>query len=53
MLIEVKGDQAKLFINNNEHPTIIVNDLKHGSKMRCDIGLYIDNESEGFLKLES
>jgi hypothetical protein len=37
MRIEVKGDQAKLFIHDNEHPTIIVNDLKHGSEMKGGI----------------
>ena len=50
MRIEVKGDQAKLFIHDNEHPTIIVNDLKHGSEMKGGIGLYIDNGTEGFFK---
>lgn len=50
MRIEVKGDQAKLFIHDNEYPTIIVNDLKHGSEMKGGIGLYIDNGTEGFFK---
>ena len=50
MRIEVIGDQAKLFVHGNDHPTIIVNDLKHGSKMKGGIGLYIDNGTEGFFK---
>ena len=50
MRIEVMGDQAKLFVHGNDHPTIIVNDLKHGSKMKGGIGLYIDNGTEGFFK---
>jgi hypothetical protein len=50
MRIEVSGDKAKLFVHDNEHPTIIVKDLKHGSKMRSGIGLFIDNGTEGFFK---
>ena len=50
MRIEVKGDKAKLFVHDNEHPTIIVNDLKHGPDLAGGIGLYIDNGTEGFFK---
>ena len=50
MRIEVIGDQAKLFVHDNEHPTIIVNDLKHGAEMKGGVGLYIDNGTEGFFK---
>ena len=50
MRIEVKGDKAKLFVHDNEHPTIIVNDLKHGPDLAGEIGLYIDNGTEGFFK---
>ncbi len=50
MRIEVKGNKAKLFVHDNEHPTIIVNDLKHGPDLAGEIGLYIDNGTEGFFK---
>jgi hypothetical protein len=30
MRIEVEGTKAKLFLNNNKQPSLIVNDLKHG-----------------------
>ena len=50
MRIEVSGDKAKLFVHDNEHPNIIVKDLKHGSEMRSGIGLFIDNGTEGFFK---
>ena len=50
MRIEVEGDKAKLFVHDNEHPTIIVNDLKHGPDLTGGIGLYIDNGTEGFFK---
>jgi len=50
MRIEVEGDKAKLYVHENEHPTIIVNDLKHGPDLAGGIGLYIDNGTEGFFK---
>lgn len=48
--IEVDGEKAQLFVHDLEHPTIIVNDLKHGPDMKGGIGLYIDNGTEGFFK---
>ncbi|MEE3000701.1 MAG: family 16 glycoside hydrolase [Pseudomonadota bacterium] len=50
MRIEVMGDRASLFVHDNDQPTIIVNDLKHGAEMKGSIGLYIDNGTEGFFK---
>jgi len=50
MRIEVMAEQAKLFVHDNDQPTIIVNDLKHGAKMKGGIGLYIDNGTEGFFR---
>ena len=46
--IEVKGKQAKLFINGNKQPSLIVNDLKHGDNSSGAVGLYVDNGTEGF-----
>ena len=46
--IEVKGKQAKLFINDNKQPSLIVNDLKHGDNSSGAVGLYVDNGTEGF-----
>jgi len=45
--IEVRGSQAKLFINDNKQPSLIVNDLKHGDS-RGTIGLWVDIGTEGF-----
>ena len=50
MRIEVDGDKAKLFVHDQEHPTIIVIDLKHGADLKGGIGLYIDNGTEGFFR---
>ena len=46
--IEVKDEQAKLFLNNNEQPSLIVNDLKHGANLPGAIGLWVEVGTEGF-----
>lgn len=48
MKIEVKGAQAKLFLNNNTQPSLIVNDLKHGEDVSGTIGLWVEVGTEGF-----
>ena len=48
--IEVKGRQAKLFINDNKQPSLIVNDLKHGDNSSGTIGLWVDGGTEGFFR---
>lgn len=48
MRIEVKGKQAKLFLNDNKQPSLIVNDLKLGDNLSGGIGLWLDNGTEGF-----
>src|SRR5258706_12010006 len=46
--IVVVGNQAKLFINDNKQPSLIVNDLKHGANSTGAIGLWVDVGTEGF-----
>jgi hypothetical protein len=48
MKIQVKGRQARLFINNNKQPSLIVNDLKLGEDASGGIGLWVDIGTEGF-----
>lgn len=48
MRIEVKDKQAKLFLNNNKQPSLIVNDLKHGADLTGTIGLWVEVGTEGF-----
>lgn len=50
MRIEVKDSQAKLFINNSQHPSLIVNDLKHGGGRSGAIALWVDIGTEGYFK---
>ena len=40
--IEVRGDQARLFVHGQEQPTLIVNDVKSGAQARGAIALWID-----------
>ena len=46
--IEVKGKQAKLFLNDNKQPTLIVNDLKHADNGSGTVGMWVDIGTEGF-----
>ncbi|HEV7331321.1 MAG TPA: hypothetical protein VGN63_09800 [Flavisolibacter sp.] len=48
MRIVVKGQQAKLYLNNSPQPSLVVNDLKLGSKAAGDIGLWVDVGTEGY-----
>jgi len=48
--IEVEGVKARLFVHEQDQPTLIVNDLKHGPDLKGAVGLYIDNGTEGFFR---
>jgi hypothetical protein len=50
MRIEVKDKQARLFLNNNKQPSLIVNDLKLGDNVSGTIGLWVDGGTEGYFK---
>jgi len=39
--IEVNGDKARLYVHGNEHPTLIVNDLKTGVAGQGAVALWI------------
>ena len=54
--IEVKGKKAKLYLNGQEHPVLIVSDLKHGAGVSGGIGLWVEIGTEGHfsdLKVEN
>ena len=46
--IEVKGATAKLFIDANPQPSLVVNDLKRGSDVSGGIALWVEVGTEGF-----
>ena len=48
--IEVQDEKARLYLVNNEQPSLIVNDLKLGGNMQGAIGLFVDVGTEGFFK---
>src|SRR5699024_422359 len=50
MKIVVIDEQAKLYLNHSKQPTLIVNDLKLGSKNNGAIGLWVDIGTEGFFR---
>lgn len=50
MRIEVSGSTAKLFLDNNPQPSLIVNDLKHGANASGAIALWVDVGTEGYFK---
>ncbi|TAE17418.1 MAG: alpha/beta hydrolase [Bacteroidetes bacterium] len=48
MKVVVKGTQAKLFLNDNNQPSLIVNDLKLGANTSGGIGLFVDIGTDGY-----
>jgi hypothetical protein len=40
--IDVRGERARLYVHDQEQPTLIVNDLKTGSQGRGSVALWID-----------
>src|SRR4030095_1065703 len=48
LTIKVKDAQAKLFLDNNKQPSLIVNDLKHGADLSGAIGLWVETGTEGY-----
>lgn len=50
MKIVVQDETAKLFINHESAPCLIVNDLKHGKDKNGAIGLWVDIGTIGYFK---
>jgi hypothetical protein len=46
--IEVKGEKAKLYLNESTQPVLVVNDLKHGADGSGGIGLWVDIGTDGY-----
>ena len=43
--IEVRGDHARLYVNAQEQPTLIVNDVKSGAAGKGGVALWIDTDT--------
>ena len=41
--IDVRGDKARLFVNDAEQPTLLVNDLKSGATGKGAVALWLDS----------
>ncbi|QIH34755.1 family 16 glycoside hydrolase [Sphingobacterium sp. DR205] len=50
MKIEIKGNRAKLFLNKDKHPSLIVNDLKQGADRSGAVGLFVDVGTDGYFR---
>jgi hypothetical protein len=50
MKIVVKNAQAKLYLNDNPQPVLIVNDLKSGAASNGTIGLWVDSGTDGYFR---
>jgi len=50
MRIVVDGTRARLYLNDNKQPSLVVNDLKLGSSASGAIGLFVDIGTEGFFR---
>jgi hypothetical protein len=50
MKIVVKDAQAKLYLNGNPQPVLIVNDLKLGAANTGAIGLWVDGGTDAFFR---
>ena len=48
MKLEVRDEKAKLYLNGQKHPVLIVNDLKHGADASGGIGLWVEVGTEGY-----
>ncbi|WP_188876160.1 family 16 glycoside hydrolase [Sphingobacterium alkalisoli] len=50
MKIEIEGDQARLFLNEDKQPSLIVKDLKQGADTSGAVGLFVDVGTEGYFR---
>ncbi|MFX1256090.1 MAG: hypothetical protein ACFFCZ_31065 [Promethearchaeota archaeon] len=46
--IEVEGNKAKLYVNDVEQPTLLVNDLKLGTDISGNLGLWVGPGTEAY-----
>jgi hypothetical protein len=48
--IEVRGERARLYVHDQPHPTLIVNDVKSGAAGKGGVALWIDNGTVGHFR---
>ena len=47
---EIAGAGAKFYVDNMETPALVVDEMFGGADLRGDVGLYVDNGTEGNFK---
>ncbi|CNB99968.1 Uncharacterised protein [Yersinia intermedia] len=50
MRINVKGQRAVLYLNNQDKPAFIVNDLKLGSNQRGGVGVWLESGTVAYFR---
>jgi len=50
MKVVVRGDNAKLYINGSQNPSLIVNKMKMGANQTGGLGLWVDIGTEGYFR---
>jgi hypothetical protein len=50
MRIEVKGGEARLYLNDVPEPALVVRDLKLGAEAEGGIALWVDVGTEGYFR---
>jgi hypothetical protein len=45
--LEINAEKAKLYLNGQDHPVLLVNDLKLGANASGGVGLWVDVGTEG------
>jgi len=50
MRIEVKGATARLFVNGNAQPSLVINDLKKGADRKGGVALWVGPGTIGYFK---
>jgi hypothetical protein len=48
--IEVRGDHARLYVDDNSQPTLIVNDVKSGAQAKGAVALWLDTGTIAFFR---
>ena len=48
--IEVRGERGRLYVHGQEHPTLIVNDLKTGAQGNGGVALWIDLSTVAYFR---
>ena len=46
----IQDEKASFYLNGSEEPVLVVNEMKHGKGTYGQVGVYVDNGTDGFVK---